>query len=415
MRQPGPPTRVSDLTSSAKCPPARLGDHCSLVNGDAYRDTDWSTQGVPIVRIQNLNDHSKPFNFWAGSLDDRVRIKDGDLLLAWSGTPGTSFGAHIWSRGEAVLNQHIFRVDLEPTRIDAQYACFAVNYSLEALILKAHGGVGLRHVTKREVEALELPLPPLPEQRRIAARLKEQLAEVARARKAAAAQEAYSSCLYASALRQHVPMPGCTLPGDWIWTSLGSLIVDSRNGFGRRPSGTEVGTVVLRLADVGEGVIRPVSPRAVAMSGTELRTYDLRNGDLLFVRVNGSSKLVGRCVLVGSEHESMSFNDHLIRVRLRPGISPQYVRSVAESPWARAHFASAASTSAGQLTINRDSLDRLPIPLPPFAKQEELADRLDSIQVESQRVQGALRRKKHTLAALPAALLRASFQGGGVG
>jgi restriction endonuclease S subunit len=41
----------------------RLGDICILINGDAYKDTDWSSKGVPIIRIQNLNDKTKPFNY----------------------------------------------------------------------------------------------------------------------------------------------------------------------------------------------------------------------------------------------------------------------------------------------------------------------------------------------------------------
>ncbi len=50
----------------------RLRELCRFVNGDAYKESDWSQQGIPIIRIQNLNDHSKPFNYWSGGLDDRV-------------------------------------------------------------------------------------------------------------------------------------------------------------------------------------------------------------------------------------------------------------------------------------------------------------------------------------------------------
>lgn len=73
----------------------RLGEVAQLVNGDAYKDSDWSDRGTPIIRIQNLNHPSKPFNYWAGPLNDRVVVESGDVLLAWSGTPGTSFGAHL--------------------------------------------------------------------------------------------------------------------------------------------------------------------------------------------------------------------------------------------------------------------------------------------------------------------------------
>lgn len=172
----------------------KLGDVCDLVNGDAYRESDWSTSGVPIIRIQNLNNHAKPFNYWPGDLYNRVVVNSGDVLLAWSGTPGTSFGTHMWERGLAVLNQHIFRVDLDKSRLDSRYSVFAINEQLDAMIDRAHGAVGLRHVTRGKVESLEIQLPPLDEQRRIAAQLRERLAAVSQAR---AAVEAHSTGYHA--------------------------------------------------------------------------------------------------------------------------------------------------------------------------------------------------------------------------
>jgi type I restriction enzyme S subunit len=104
------------------------------VNGKAFKASDWSTTGVPIIRIQNLNGPDKPFNYWAGSLDDQVRVKSGDLLFAWSGTPGTSFGAHLWRGGESILNQHIFRCDIDVNAITPEWARFVVNTQLDRLI-----------------------------------------------------------------------------------------------------------------------------------------------------------------------------------------------------------------------------------------------------------------------------------------
>ena len=179
----------------------RLGDLCRLVNGDTYKESDWSPKGTPIIRIQNLNDGSKPFNYWAGGLDYRVVVESGNVLLAWSGTPGTSFGTHIWNRGLGVLNQHIFRVDFCGQDIHPNWAVVAINHRLHILIGKAHGGVGLRHVTKREVESLEIPLPPLEEQKRIAAILNGQITAVEQARTAVEARLAAAKSLPAAYLR----------------------------------------------------------------------------------------------------------------------------------------------------------------------------------------------------------------------
>ncbi len=183
-------------------PREQLGSVCRLVNGNAYSDTDWSPTGVPIIRIQNLNNEAKPFNYWAGSLDNRVIVRDGDVLLAWSGTPGTSFGTHRWRRGLGVLNQHIFRVDLDTARLDSDWAVIAINEQLDLLIGQAHGAVGLRHVTKRECQELEIALPPLAEQQRVGSRLREQFAEIERARAAAEIQLKTIAALPGAYLRE---------------------------------------------------------------------------------------------------------------------------------------------------------------------------------------------------------------------
>ncbi|SOC05747.1 type I restriction enzyme S subunit [Rhodobacter sp. JA431] len=150
---------------------AEIGELCDLINGRAFKPTDWTESGLPIVRIQNLNNPDKPFNRFDGEVRERFLIDSGDLLFAWSGTPGTSFGAHVWTGGPAVLNQHIFNVKFDRESLDREFFRHAINQKLNELIDKAHGGVGLRHVTKGKFEETKVSLPPLPEQRRIVRKL----------------------------------------------------------------------------------------------------------------------------------------------------------------------------------------------------------------------------------------------------
>ena len=80
----------------------RLGQALDLVNGRAFKPSDWTQTGLPIVRIQNLNNPSAAFNRYDGEVKEKFLIDSGDFLISWSGTPGTSFGAHIWTGGPAV-------------------------------------------------------------------------------------------------------------------------------------------------------------------------------------------------------------------------------------------------------------------------------------------------------------------------
>jgi type I restriction enzyme, S subunit len=145
-----------------------------LINGRAFKPTEWRKSGLPIVRIQNLNNPDAPFNYYDGQLPEKFLLDDGDLLFAWSGTPGTSFGAHIWRGGKAWLNQHIFKVQFDEKQFDKRYLQLAINRNLDEYIRAAHGGAGLAHITKGRFEESTLSCPPRDEQRRIVAEIEKQ-------------------------------------------------------------------------------------------------------------------------------------------------------------------------------------------------------------------------------------------------
>ncbi len=154
----------------------QAGDLMHLINGRAFKSSEWDASGVPIIRIQNLNNSKAKFNYYSGELDEKNTIRTGDMLLSWSGTPGTSFGAFIWDGPEGALNQHIFKVEIYSEHIDKIFLKMVINALLDALILSARGGVGLKHVTKGQIEALNIPIPPLEEQQRIVTKVDELMA-----------------------------------------------------------------------------------------------------------------------------------------------------------------------------------------------------------------------------------------------
>ncbi len=177
-----------------------LGQATGLVNGKAFKPTEWSDRGVKIVRIQNLNDTKASFNHCNFDVPEKFFIDDGNLLVSWSGTPGTSFGAFIWGRGRAILNQHIFRCEPRGNAYIIEFMRLAINSRLSEMIARAHGGVGLQHVTKGELEGLRLPLPPLAEQHRIVAKVDELMAFLDKLEAAKAARDATRASLRDAAL-----------------------------------------------------------------------------------------------------------------------------------------------------------------------------------------------------------------------
>lgn len=138
-----------------------------FINGDAFKPTDWSDSGIPIIRIQNLNG-SDDFNYFDGKVEDRYLVHDGDLLFGWSGNRGTSFGPFIWHYSEVcALNQHIFKV--VPVALDKAELYWTLKAVTSHVEDQAHGIIGMVHITKGDLGAIKVPVPSSELQQTIAA------------------------------------------------------------------------------------------------------------------------------------------------------------------------------------------------------------------------------------------------------
>lgn len=144
-----------------------IGDLCDFVNGNGFRPPDWKPSGLPIIRIQNLNG-SNSFNYFDGEPKQKWIVEPGDLLFAWAGVKGVSFGPTIWPGPRGVLNQHIFRV-VPRKGVDKYWLYLALQVATVRIEANAHGfKSSLVHVQKDDITEQSIDLPPLPEQRKIA-------------------------------------------------------------------------------------------------------------------------------------------------------------------------------------------------------------------------------------------------------
>lgn len=144
-----------------------VGSVCDFINGNGFKSVEWSDAGLPIIRIQNLNG-SKEFNYYKGEIKDKWLVNPGDILFAWAGTKGVSFGAKLWDGPVGVLNQHIFRV-IPKIAVDRVWLYLAMLSVTERIEGMAHGfKATLLHVKKSDVTEQALLVPPIREQKEIA-------------------------------------------------------------------------------------------------------------------------------------------------------------------------------------------------------------------------------------------------------
>jgi type I restriction enzyme, S subunit len=129
------------------------------INGRAFKKQEWKKQGLPIIRIQNLNNPSAGFNYTDNTHEDKYRVKNGDLLVSWA----ASLGVYVWDRGDAWLNQHIFKVLPNEKLVTKAFLRHLLESVLNKLYAKTHG-TGMVHITKGDFDSQEVYIPGIPEQ-----------------------------------------------------------------------------------------------------------------------------------------------------------------------------------------------------------------------------------------------------------
>ena len=145
---------------------AKLGAIATYINGYAFKPSDWSDQGLPIIRIQDLTGNSYQANRYNGKYDAKYEVVSGDVLISWS----ASLGIYVWNGEKALLNQHIFKVVFDKVDVDKSFFIHQLEAILERAKKDAHGAT-MKHLTKPVFDALPFYLPSKEKQIQIATKL----------------------------------------------------------------------------------------------------------------------------------------------------------------------------------------------------------------------------------------------------
>jgi type I restriction enzyme, S subunit len=138
-----------------------LHDLADWINGLAFRNVHFSPTGKPVVKIAEIkNGLSGQTKYTQAEYDKRYRLVPGDMLFCWSGQPETSIDTFWWRGPEGWLNQHIFKV-LPKDICDNTFFFYLLKYLKPHFIRIAHNKqtTGLGHVTKADLQRMEVAVP----------------------------------------------------------------------------------------------------------------------------------------------------------------------------------------------------------------------------------------------------------------
>lgn len=372
-----------------------IGELGKYLNGRAFKSSEWGDVGRPIIRIQNLTGSGKTFNYFDGDVEDRFIVRPGDLLVSWAAT----LGAYFWTGPEAVLNQHIFKVQ---SSIDPRFHKYLLDYKLAELQRSAHGS-GMVHITRGRFDSVEVAVPDLIEQRRIVDILEDHLSRLD-----AGVALLDRSAVRAASLVSRVM--GDVAAGTEL--ALGEVAA-IQGGIQKQPKRRPHENIApfLRVANVTATGLDLSDVHEIELFPGDESRFGLKPGDLLVVEGNGSASQVGRAALWDGSIEGAVHQNHLIRVRPSSELVPAYLEAVWNSPSNRHRLSVLSSSSSGLHTLSVGKLKSLTIPVPSLGEQAAAVGRVEMARVAADRLTRDVRIAQSRARALRRGLLAAAFSG----
>ena len=378
----------------------------SVVRGTEFRDWEETRAATAAERVVKQS-----------SLEKR-QLRAGDLIVEISGGgPDQPVGRVLLVDEEALRSapnplicaNFCRQIRLSP-EVDPAYVALALRHCYERGDFNVWQSqtTNIRNLDFEELlRNVSLPLPPLAEQRRIAARAGELLAQARQTRgrldrlpgllkrfRQSVLADAYSGRLtedwrarhadrepprFSDATEWEVPEPleVPEIPESWTLVALNDLVSVVQCGASTRADGDpRTGVPMLRMANIQNGRTDFSSLKYVAPSTPGLKAFYLAPGDILFNRTN-SPGLVGKAAVFDGDMEAV-FASYLVRLKVhRDRVLSSFVCAWINSPWGRKWARTVRTDGVSQSNINSSKLRRMPVPTPPLTEQKEIVRRIE--------------------------------------
>ena len=271
---------------------------------------------------------------------------------------------------------------------DALWLYYCVSRQRAELERRASGSTFLE-VSRDSVRSLPILLPPLSEQRAIAAVLDSIDDAIEGAEAVIAATEGLRDALLHDLLTRGLPgqhtefrdVPGLgTIPADWDAVRLGDVIEEGpTNGIYKPDSEYGSGVCLIRIDDFGFGEFANFGEfQRIRATEEETHRYEIKEGDIVINRVNSLSH-IGKSVLIPEVIEPTLFESNMMRIRFGNSIWPNFAAMVLLSDNTKRYFKTRAKKAVQQASINQQDVSQLPFPLPTLAEQQTIAATLDGV------------------------------------
>ena len=376
----------------------KLGLLATYINGFAFAPNDWSTEGKPIIRIQNLTDKSAHFNRCVRTdIPKKYKVVNGDVLISWSAT----LGVFEWDREDSWLNQHIFKVVFDKIEINKQFFKYIVETSLEEMS-KHTNGATMKHIRKGDFDNILVPIPPLKNQEEIATYLDSAFAKIDAMKANAEKALDEAKALFQASLKEMLePKEG------WEETTIGDICEIIRGKRFVRADIVEDGIPCIHYGDIYTYYgLSATKTRGFIKQELAKKMRFANKNDVVVVQAGENNWDIGVGVAYfGEEPAAVHDACFILKHKQDPMYISYYLRSY-DYHWYLLDY-----VHEGKIcSFLKPALENAPIPLPPISEQQSIVATLNDIKSKVDHLQTNYNKITQECDTLKQAILRQVFE-----
>ncbi len=362
---------------NAPFPVRRLSDLARSIDYGVTASASDDDSGTKFLRITDIQDgavdwDAVPFCEAPPAKLRSARLSDGDIVFARTGaTTGKSFLIRS-PPDEAVFASYLIRVRPSASVDPAYLAHFFQSRGYWSQIQRKTQGAAQGGVNATSLSEVEVPLPPMDEQRRIATILDTADALRRKRKRALELLDTLTPSLFLDMFGDPVgsdveaallPLDNvvCDIESGWSPTCLDRAAFDDEPG-------------VLKLSAVTAGEFSGADNKALPADLAPKPGTEVAAGDILFCRKN-TKDLVGSSVYVWQTRSRLHMSDLIFRLVVkRDGIEPIFLQAQIALPSQRRKISDMAGGAAGSMpNISKARLRELKIFVPDLSAQKKFA------------------------------------------
>ena len=386
----------------------RLGDLAKVLNGYAFKSKEYTSQGIRIIRITNVQKgcikDDNPKYVEAGRKDEfsRYMLESGDILISLTGNVGR-VGVINKELLPAALNQRVGALKIKNDTIVPAYLYQLLNSDhFERDAVKNSKGIAQLNLSSKWIEEYQIPLPPLSEQKRIAGILDAADSLRAKRREALAQLDTLLQSTFLDLFGDPV-----TNPKGWEVAQLGDNL-KILGGYAFKSSDfSATGLPIIRISNLSEQGITIEGcariPREKIGKGARFR---IEAGDTLIAMSGATTGKLGYVPADLKNEWYLNQRVGAFRVPQEGKITQKFLRALLSSSFYQRHVWNLAG-GAAQPNISGKQLESVKSPLPPLPLQQRFAAIVEQVEAQKARMRAQLTE----LDTLFAALQQRAFNG----